>query len=53
MIYTNLARHMRNHGKQSYSKLVDEIKTDLEKNKEDLERGVFIKDYSRKLIQRY
>ena len=45
MIYTHLARHMRTHTKQSYSKLVDEIKTDVEKNKEDLEKGEFIKDY--------
>ena len=41
----NLSRHLRLHVKQSYSKLVDEKKTDLKKNKEDFERGVFIKDY--------
>ena len=45
MIYTNLTRHMRLHAKQSFSKLVDEIKTDQKRNKEDFERGVFIKDY--------
>ena len=41
----NLSRNFRLHAKQSYSKLIDEIKTDLKKNKEDFEMGVFIKDY--------
>ena len=45
MINTHLARHMRTHTKQKYSKLVDEIKTDVKKNKEDFERGLFIKEY--------
>ena len=40
---------MRTHTKQKYSKLVDEIKTDVKKNKEDFERGLFIKEY----IQRH
>ena len=45
MISGNLARHMRRHAKHSYSKLIDGIEIDLEKNKEDVERGVFIRDY--------
>ena len=45
MIYTNLTRHMRTHAKQSYSKLIDEIKTDQKRNKENFEKGVFIKEY--------
>ena len=45
MIYTHLARHMRSHAKQSYCKLIDEIKTDQERNKEEFEKGLFIKDY--------
>ena len=36
---------MRTHAKQSFSKVVDGIKTDQERNKEEFEKGMFIKDY--------
>ena len=45
MILTNLARHMKIHAKQSKAELINEIKTDQVKNKECLEKGLFITEY--------
>ena len=45
MVYSNLVRHMRTHANVSHSKLIDAIKADQEKNKEEFENGVFIKEY--------
>jgi len=41
----NLARHIRMHAKQSKAELINEIKTDQVKNKEYLEKGLFITEY--------
>ena len=45
MILTNLARHMKIHAKQSKAEWINEIKTDQVKNKECLEKGLFITEY--------
>ena len=45
MILTNLARHMKIHAKQSKAVWINEIKTDQVKNKECLEKGLFITEY--------
>ena len=45
MILTNLERHMKIHAKQSKAEWINEIKTDQVKNKECLERGLFITEY--------
>ena len=45
MILTNLERHMKIHAKQSKAEWINEIKTDQVKNKECLEKGLFITEY--------
>ena len=45
MILTNLARHMKIRAKQSKAEWINEIKTDQVKNKECLEKGLFITEY--------
>ena len=45
MIVTNLERHMKIHAKQSKAEWINEIKTDQVKNKECLEKGLFITEY--------
>lgn len=41
----NLSRHMRKHAKQLHLDLIEELRTDQMKSKENLEKGLFIKDY--------
>ena len=45
MILTNLVRHMKIHAKQSKAEWINETKTDQVKNKECLEKGLFITEY--------
>ena len=45
MILTNLERHLKIHAKQSKAEWINEIKTDQVKNKECLEKGLFITEY--------
>ena len=48
MILTNLERHMKIHAKQSKAEWINEIKADQVKNKECLEKGLFITEYIKK-----